>query len=73
MNGAVEEVGQTARSVVVGLASQPLILALVLLQVLTFAGVMWMSTQRQDHFDRQYRFMLERCLPGKAGAKEAAE
>lgn len=63
MNGAIEEAGQTARGVVSGLAGQPVLLGLVMIQLIVIVAVAWLSYQRQAHFDRQLRFVMERCFP----------
>jgi hypothetical protein len=46
--GIVEEAGQTTRGVVEALKANPIILALVLLNIILFAAVTWSLTRSRD-------------------------
>jgi hypothetical protein len=63
--GAIEEVGKVATGTIEALRNQPLVLALVLLQALVLAAVLYSSIVRQTSVDVQFKHvfeLLEKCM-----------
>jgi len=65
--GVIEEVGKVATSTIDSLKSNPTTLALVLLQVVTLAAILYSNLNRQAAFSRQMEqvtALLEKCQAG---------
>jgi hypothetical protein len=63
--GPVDEAGKVASGAIEALRSQPLVLALVLLQAVVLAAVLYSSIHRQGAIDRQFAHvfgLLQACL-----------
>ena len=68
--GAVEEAGKVAGSMIEALRASPIVLALVMLQVLTMAAVLYNSIDRQRGSSKQFADMhalLDKCIAGHIG------
>lgn len=69
--GPVEQVGETARTAVTALSGTPAILAMVILQALTLAGIAWSIHERaQNAFEErkllteERQLIISKCLIG---------
>jgi hypothetical protein len=63
--GVSEEAGKVASNAIDALKNQPLILALVLMQVLTIAAILYNAIHRQNAVDKQFAQvfeLLQTCL-----------
>jgi hypothetical protein len=68
-NGTVEEAGQTARQAIIGLSGNPVILALVLLQICMLGGLVYINgirehnnAQRNEQIDTRFKLLINRCV-----------
>jgi hypothetical protein len=57
--GVVDEVGSTTRSAIDALKSTPVLIALLLLQAITFGGVAWSVHQRASDMAEERRLFAE--------------
>lgn len=69
--GPVEEVGATARQAIGGLATNPVILGLVLMQLVLLIAVAYVGTKRLESQSRDFRLLIDRCLPGRGTSPTA--
>jgi hypothetical protein len=69
--GVGEEVGKVASGAIDALKNQPLILALVLMQLLTIGAILYNAIHRQNAVDKQFAqvfALLQTCLKQAAPA-----
>jgi hypothetical protein len=57
--GAIEEVGKVATGTIDALKNQPLMIALIVLQALVLAAVLYNSLSRQASVDKQFAHVFE--------------
>jgi hypothetical protein len=63
--GAIKEAGKIAIGTVEALKSQPIVLALIVLQLMVLAAVLYSSMHRQNAISQQFKHvydLLEQCL-----------
>lgn len=63
--GIVEETGKVAVNTIDALRNQPLVLALIVLQLVVLGAVLWSSMHRQAAVSEQFKHvyaLLEQCL-----------
>jgi hypothetical protein len=63
--GPIEEAGKVATSVVESFKSQPLMLALVVLQVVIIGSILYSTIHRQEAYNKQFAAvftLLDKCL-----------
>jgi hypothetical protein len=68
--GVGEEVGKVASGAIDALKNQPLILALVLMQLLTIGAILYNAIHRQNAVDKQFAQvfeLLQTCLKQTVG------
>jgi hypothetical protein len=66
--GPIEQAGKVASGVVDAMRSQPVVLALVVLQVFVLAAVLYNSIHRQTATDKQFAqffTLLDSCMKGR--------
>lgn len=71
--GPLDEAGKAASGTIDALKSQPLVLALVVLQAFVLAAVLYNSVHRQAGTDKQFAqlfALLQACLPQQRGELE---
>ena len=67
--GAIEEVGKVASGTIEALKNQPLMIALIVLQALVLAAVLYNSLARQESIDKQFANifqLLDTCMKNKS-------
>jgi len=62
---AGEEAGKVASSAIDAMKSSPALLALILMQLMTMAMLVWIGNANAEHRQEREMLLLNRCLQGQ--------
>jgi hypothetical protein len=65
-----QAVGRVAGDVVTGLSTQPLLLAIIVLNVIGIAAAMWLLSRMLDHGAARHAQLMAYCLTGKVSSPQ---